>query len=285
MTLRSDFYILANHYLSRVLSDQEGSERVLQDLRLGSKKLVEIIWNDVIYGEGTSRVTGMLLLDSLIQLANKTKENFVLDSLMKTTKLLLIIRSLKNTDALLGSTTEHINIDDLLYELTAFKATVFFLIRVAETRNGASALVENNLFRIIAELSFLKVDPDLGLELVFDEVYLQNSNFLKVNVTLDNPLVFDKDTNGVSLLELIVPIFQLIAAVLVSMGSSNKSVVQRVKSLLSMYKRLVVGIFKRDLLREKDERKKSTDPSTQSLNEMVKLIVMLCTLTGYQNED
>lgn len=244
MALRSDFYILANHYLSRVLSDQVGSEKVLQDLRLGSKKLVEIIWNDVVYGEGTSRVTGILLLDSLIQLANRSKENFILDSLMKTTRLLLIIRSLKNTDALLNSTTEHINIDDLLYELTAFKATVFFLIRVAETRGGASALIENNLFRIIAELSFLKVDPDLGLDLMFDEVYVQNSKFLKVNVTLDNPLLVDKDANGVSLFELIVPIFQLISAVLVSMGSSNKAVVQTVKGLLNTYKRLVIGIFK-----------------------------------------
>ncbi|CAI4561574.1 CEI_1a_G0029160.mRNA.1.CDS.1 [Saccharomyces cerevisiae] len=285
VALRSDFYILANHYLSRVLSDQVGSEKVLQDLRLGSKKLVEIIWNDVVYGEGTSRVTGILLLDSLIQLANRSKENFILDSLMKTTRLLLIIRSLKNTDALLNSTTEHINIDDLLYELTAFKATVFFLIRVAETRGGANALIENNLFRIIAELSFLKVDPDLGLDLVFDEVYVQNSKFLKVNVTLDNPLLVDKDANGVSLFELIVPIFQLISAVLVSMGSSNKAVVQTVKGLLNTYKRLVIGIFKRDLLREKEDKKNSSDPNNQSLNEMVKLIVMLCTLTGYQNND
>lgn len=284
VTLRSDFYILANHYLSRVLSDKQGSERVLQDLRLGSKKLVEIIWNDVIYGEGTSRITGILLLDSLIQLANKSKENFILDSLTKTTRLLLIVRSLKNTDALLNSTTEHINIDDLLYELTAFKATVFFLIRVAETRSGASSLIENNLFRIISELSFLKVDPDLGLELKFDEVYAQNSNFLKVNVTLDNPLIVDKDSNGVSLFELIVPVFQLIAAVLVSMGSANKSVVQKVKSLLSAYKRLVIGIFKRDLLSEKEGKTKLTDSNRQSLDEMVKLIVMLCTLTGYQNE-
>ncbi|CAI4044751.1 hypothetical protein SUVZ_10G1550 [Saccharomyces uvarum] len=284
VTLRSDFYILANHYLSKVLSDKQGSERVLQDLRLGSKKLVEIIWNDVIYGEGTSRITGILLLDSLIQLANKSKENFILDSLTKTTRLLLIVRSLKNTDALLNSTTEHINIDDLLYELTAFKATVFFLIRVAETRSGASSLIENNLFRIIGELSFLKVDPDLGLELKFDEVYAQNSNFLKVNVTLDNPLIVDKDSNGVSLFELIVPVFQLIAAVLVSMGSANKSVVQKVKSLMSSYKRLVIGIFKRDLLSKKEGETKLTDSNRQSLDEMVKLIVMLCTLTGYQND-
>ncbi|CAI4043735.1 hypothetical protein SKDZ_10G1710 [Saccharomyces kudriavzevii ZP591] len=285
VALRSDFYILANHYLRRVLSDKQGSEMVVQNLRLGSKKLVEIIWNDIIYGEGTSRVTGILLLDSLIQLANKSKENFILDSLMKTTRLLLIMRSLKNTDALLNSTTEHINIDDLLYELTAFKATVFFLIRVAETRSGASALIENNLFRIISELTFLKVDPDLGLELMFDEVYVHNSNFLKVNVTLDNPLIVDKEANGVSLFELIVPVFQLIAAVLVSMGSSNKNVVQKVKTLLSTYKRLVIGIFKRDLMREKEDKKNSTNSDCQSLDEMVRLIVMLCTLTGYQNED
>lgn len=284
-SIRSDFYVLANSYLVKILKDVKMAKQILRDLRMNSEMLVEVICNDAIYGQGTNRITSIFLLDSLIQLGGLNKENLILSSLMRNTQLLLIIRSIKNTDTLLNSPSENISIDDFLYELTAFKTVIHLLIRIAETRNGAKALVQNKLFPVIADCSFLQLDPDLGLELIFDELSIKNSNFIRVNVTLDNPLFLGKGANGISLFEIIVPVFQLIAAVLLSMGSSNLTVIQEVKKLLMKFRKLSLGIMKRDALNDTNGKHNLADSSHQGLKEMVKLIVMLCTLTSYHGEE
>lgn len=284
-SLRSDFYVLTNSYLVRILKDSKSAKLVLQDLKMNYERLVEIVCNDVIYGQGTNRITGIFLLDSLIQLGNINKENFILDSLVKNTQLLLIIRTIKNADTMLSSSYENISIDDLLYELTAFKSLLYLLIRIAESRNGAHALIQNKLFQVIQDCKLLQVDPDLGLELVFDELSVKSSSFLTVNVSLDNPLFLGKDTNGISLFELLVPVFQLISAVLLSMGSANQTVIQEVKKLLVKFRKLSLGILKRDALKDTNPKYHLSGSSSEGLAQMVKLIVMLCTLTGYHGEE
>lgn len=283
-SIRSDFYVLANSYLVRVLEDERLAKQILQGLKMNNEVLVEVICKDTIYGQGTNRITSVFLLDSLVRLGDLNKGNFILDSLTKNTQLLLIIRSIKNTDSLFSSPGS-VAIDDLLYELTAFKTVVYLLIRIAESRNGANALIQNKLFRVIEDCQFLKLDPDLGLELVFDELAIHNSSFMSINVSLDKPLFLGKDANGISLFELIVPVFQLLAAVLLSMGSSNAMVINEVKKLLIKYRRLTLGVMKRDALRDTNEKYSSSNSNLEGLEKMVKLVVLLCTLTGYHGEE
>lgn len=285
LNLRSDFYVIANNYLVRVLQSNQSALAVIKDLRLNSEKLVDVICNDAIYGEGSNRITGILLLDSLVRLANFNKENFIVTTLGKSTKLLHIIRSLNNTDSLLNSTTKNVNVDNLLYELTAFKATAYLLIRIAETREGAASLIQNKVLQILGGLSFLKIDPDLGLELVFDEYSRNSASILRVNITLDDPLLLENENNSISIFELIIPIFQMITAILVSSGSSNKAIIKETKSLLNKYRSLIVGTFKRDLLLKSGKTKKVDDQRYNQLQELIKLIVILCTITGYQNDN
>lgn len=276
--------MLANSYLVRVLEDERLAKQILQGLKMNNEVLVEVICKDTIYGQGTNRITSVFLLDSLVRLGDLNKGNFILDSLTKNTQLLLIIRSIKNTDSLFSSPGS-VAIDDLLYELTAFKTVVYLLIRIAESRNGANALIQNKLFRVIEDCQFLKLDPDLGLELVFDELAIHNSSFMSINVSLDKPLFLGKDANGISLFELIVPVFQLLAAVLLSMGSSNAMVINEVKKLLIKYRRLTLGVMKRDALRDTNEKYSSSNSNLEGLEKMVKLVVLLCTLTGYHGEE
>ncbi|CCH58792.1 hypothetical protein TBLA_0A10120 [Henningerozyma blattae CBS 6284] len=301
-TLRSDFYILANKYLVRVLMDESLGKRVLQDLRLDSEKLVDIICNDAIFGEGINRITSIFVLNSLYRLANFNKENFILESITKNNKLLLLIRSLKNIDILLSS-TNNVTIDELLYEQTAFKSILSFLIRVAQNKIGSQLLLQNQILQIISELNFLKIDPDLGLELIFDEfnTFKEGDKVVKLNLNLDNPISIGQgsDNNGISIFEFLVPCFQLITAILISTGSENKVVIRNVKKLLSTYRKLCVGILKRDALRKrqdslnitsnestsKNDNKLEISATKGGLDEMVDLIVLLCILTRYQGEE
>ncbi|XDT21163.1 Hypothetical protein J6896_03037 [Nakaseomyces glabratus] len=284
LKLRSDFYVIANNYLLRVLKNSGMAYAIVKDLRLNNERLVEVICNDAIYGEGAIKITGLLLLDSLVQLGNHHQENFIVMTLMRSTKLFHIIRSLKATDSLLNASTENVNVENFLYELTAFKATAYFLIRIAETREGAVALIESKVFDILAELNFLKIDPDLGLELVFDETSNNTSSLLRVNITFDEPLILGKEATSVSIFELIIPIFQLMLAIVISSGRFNDAVRLATTSLLKQYQKLIIGTFKRDTLYKSGKKQASDELKYKHHQEFIKLVVLICTITKYEDK-
>lgn len=288
LALRSDLYVLSNKYLSWVLDHPEVAKDILKSIKLSSERLITVICNDAIGGEGTTRITGLLLLESLFQLSSINQLNFVLNSLVKNNLLLLLVKSIKRTDETLSLSHENkITLDSLLYELTAFKATLSFLIRVAETRHGAQQLLQSEIFQTIKACSFLLIDPDLGLELVFDETTIQTSTFVRVNLNLDTPLAFDDSSKGVSLFELLVPTFQLVAAILLSTSSENKPVIEQVHKLLLHFRRLIVGVLKRDVLIESKndhEVYKANGVDSSGLKDLVNLFVLLSTLTGFNGE-
>ena len=138
---------------------------------------------------------------------------------------------------------------------------------------------------MLGACSFLNIDPDLGLELVANEFSTGKSDFIRINVNLDSSSSLDKGVNNISLFELIVPVFQLLCSVLISMGSTNKSVIQSVRKLLVKFRKLLVGVFRREALTKQQDAATMKYPSSHGLEEMVKLIVILCTLTGYRGED
>ncbi|ODQ82158.1 hypothetical protein BABINDRAFT_46440 [Babjeviella inositovora NRRL Y-12698] len=281
--LRSDLYVLANKYLKSVA----GSADVVHDLRHTVKacapKLIGVVCNDSICGEGAPRITSLLLMDSLCHLASHGKLNFVLMDMMKNNYLALLVRSIARTDDLItlcraprgdklsGAPAVGVSADTLLYELTAFKTTLYFLIRVAASKQGAQQLVQCELFKTIRRAAFLRVDPDLGVDLVFDE----SKHGVSVKFSLDKPLAV---ANGISYFELLVPIFQLVSAVLLSMGSANQPVIQQVRELMVHFDKLTVGVLKRDALLELGGHEEES-VSSMGLQEMVKLLVLLATLT------
>lgn len=276
-TLRSDFYVLGTKYLNCVLKDEILSKEVLQWLKFSNESLVETVCNDAIMGQGANRVTGILFLDALNQLASLNKVNFVLESLVKSNMLLLIIRSIKNTDEVLETQNEKVTSYTLLYELTIFKCVVHFLTKLAQTKAGSHALVQKKLFETITSCNFLKMDPDLGLELMFESVGAATSGKIRANLTLDNPLQITSYENGISLFEIIIPIFQLIASVLLSSGTSSQYVFRDARKLISHFKQLVQGALKRDALLEKN----GVETKPEGLEEFVQLIILVCTLTNY----
>jgi nuclear pore complex protein Nup205 len=289
MSLRSDLYVLSNKYLSGILNYPESSKEILKSIKFSSERLISVVCNDAISGEGPTRITGLLLLESLFQLSSINQLNFVLNTLVKNNLLLLLVKSIKRTDDILTLSYDNkITLDSLLYELTAFKATFSFLIRVAETRKGAQQLLQSEIFQTIKACSFLLIDPDLGLDLMFDKSTVQSSTFVRVNLNLDTPLSFDNASNGVSLFELLVPAFQLVSAILLSTSSENKLVIQQVKNLLKHFRKLIVGVLKRDVLVENKREAgiyKDEGINSSGLKELVNLFVLLSTLTEFNGEE
>ncbi|RLV90881.1 Nucleoporin [Spathaspora sp. JA1] len=273
--LRSDLYVLCNKFLMKIFDND--SRFILQMIRIiksSDQKFLEIICNDAIYSEGSSRITSTLLLESLIHLGSSQgdKSNFILDSLVKNNSLLLLVRSIKRTDQMIKLCVKSgggVTLDNLIFELTAFKATLYLLVRVSQSKTGALQLIQSELFSVLRQSNFLSIDPDLGLNLNIEEGHDFKS--ITVNVLLDTPSTLNdlvdlskiRKENTISYFEFLIPIFQLIATVLMAMGPTYKPGITETKGLMKSFNRLIVGVLKRDVLLE--SRKEST-PAAGSAN-------------------
>lgn len=295
--LRSDLYVLANKYLIQISESKERVTELLNSLDIShNDSLFKTMFDDSILGESSARVTSLIFLGTLIKLSAQY-DKLAMTSLMKNDYLSLLVRSVKRTDDLLLSCSKpeknlpNVSLYSLLYELTALKATLYFLIRVSQTRLGASKLVQSDIFSVFENCQLLKIDPDLGVNLKFDELNHKNEKLVVTNLSLDTPLrlppEFHSDekskTTSISLFEIFVPMFQLVNAIIISMGPSNKPIITKTKSLLSKVEKLVIGLLKRDaILEEKASvvNKESNnvyhnDVSLVGLQELVKQLTLM----------
>lgn len=286
LTTRSDLYVLANNYVVRALKDPKAAKSLVQDMRMFNDGLIDTICNDVIHSEGQTRITGILLLDSFYQLASYNKENFILTALTKDAKLYQLIKTLNFVDKFHRNYSGSSAVDDILYELTNYKATMLFLVRIAKSRNGASALIQNKVFQVLNYMNVFDQDVEHVMEpsvvsfsntVLLPYYYRRNPN--------DSRASQDGTVHVISVYELVVPIFQLACAVLVSMGSSNSTVIQSVKKLLSNFRKLVFYTLKTDDFGAANPSTSGTDAHHQGFLEMTKLSTILCSLTGYHGQE
>lgn len=297
-TLRSDLYLLLNKFLRRSIKAEAILHHILSILRSIDKRFIDIVCNDSIYSEGVPRITSILFMESLIHLSTIENSSAILDVLIRNNSLSLLVRSLKRTDEIIVACGDFnderkssgINVDTLLYELTALKSTLYVLIRIAQTKAGASQLVQNEIFPVIKQLKILSIDADLGLDLQIDTSTdpHSNQNYALINLSLDVPLVLRSHVNPamgdsskmVSYYEFLVPAFQLVATVLLSLGPSYTPGILQVEQLMRHYHQFVVAIMKRDALLDKE--KLGTDEILQvsfiGLKQLVRLLTLISSL-------
>lgn len=292
-SLRSDLYLLLNKCLQRSIRAEASLAELLNILRSVDKKFIDIVCNDSIYSEGTPRVTSLIFMESLIHLACLENSTTILDALTKNNSLSLLVRSLKRTDEIITAcdangddkTKSGINVDTLLYELTALKSTLYLLVRIAQTRQGASQLFQNEIFSVIKQLKFLAIDADLGLDLIIDygnDASQKNHENARIKLSLDVPVSFGQkkhsagETDLVSYYEFLVPTFQLVATILLSMGPSYKPGILQVKELMEHFHRFIVGVLKRDSLLDEGEVYVSNEGvSFHGLKDTVRLLSLI----------
>lgn len=328
--LRSDLYVLATKFVHIAVLYPALVADTAALVRSLDKRLIGVIGNDAIYSEGPLRITLILLLEALVHLTTPgphgeaaAPTSFVLDHLINNNSLQLLVMSIKRTDdmvrmALRGShklqsqvhgviskscTTNNssatsagtgILLNTLVFELVAFKATLYFLIRVAQLRFGALNLIQSELYAVLLLVQFLSIDPDLGLDLAIDTTLDGDAG---IHLILDTPLALadlvaktlptrtPPGPRPLLYLEFVVPAFQLVSTVLVSMGPNYKPSIILTKELLTQCHTLVVGVMKRDLLIEGNNRAVTEVYSPGSfakagLSELVYLFTLLDSLTN-----
>ncbi|VEU22832.1 DEKNAAC103904 [Brettanomyces naardenensis] len=242
-SLRSDFYVLLTSYITRSLSSKPALTDLMILLRSADQRLFHVVCNDSLVAEGSCRISALLLLESIVKATTRLQKsplesNFVTDVLCKSNYLFLLVQKLKAIDDVIARKDPEnaTSLSSLLYEFTACKTAVYLLIRIAETRFGAQQLLNCGVFSVIKDCRFLSTDPDLGVELSLKE----NERFIDVRLSLDS--------KPVSLCEVLVPIFRLVTAIVISLGPQNKACIQQAGELENYFSKLIEGVLKREAM-------------------------------------
>ena len=94
-----------------------------------------------------------------------------------------------------------------------------------------------------------------------------------------------RSENTISYFEFLVPIFQLLTTVLLSMGPNYQPAIIQTRELMKSVNRLVVGVMKRDFLVETKQigqgLYKEESHELVSLKELVKLFILIDSLAHY----
>ncbi|GAV29407.1 hypothetical protein PMKS-002907 [Pichia membranifaciens] len=282
-SMRSDLYVLAESFLQQTMQSQEVIAKLTAFLKSLDVNVFNIICHDSLAGESANRITALILLESfvkaILQLQSpQVRESLIFETFCRDNYLLLLAQKLKLTDECFSRAMETnvqsikshgITIQELLYELTSFKATVSFLTRVAQTRLGAQQLLRNDIFGIIKECRFLELDADLGFELNLVESMNESNreSITRVTISLDQPLSSNvslgrNDYNGIggnvsrdkiSYYEIFIPIIQLVTAIVISLGPQNDSCLMQAALLQQHFARLTSAVLKRELLYERNK--------------------------------
>lgn len=310
--LRSDLYILANNYLKLTVSNHEVISDLIIFIKSLDDKVFDIICHDSLVGEGSSRITAVILLESFVKVALQLqnaqfKENLIFDTCCKGNYIILLVQKLKLADECflraLNADSKSITLDELLYELTSFKTSISLLLRISQTRQGAQQLLRSDIFGVLADCKFLQLDADLGFELNLKESTINGENLTTMTVSLDEPLGlninseriqqektgFNTSKDRISYYEIFIPIFQLITAIVISLGPQNRSCITQAFSIQSHFSKLIAAVLKRELIYEKHLAKKSEYSSNiengafshynvKGLRELTKLFTLLDSL-------
>lgn len=302
-TLRSELYVIAFKYLHWVLGGESNSNQTpspqirscMQIVRTSGDRFIETVCNDAINGEGNTRLTALMLLNAVCSLSTRAHSRFFLDTLVKYNHLLLVVQSITRFDKDLVTREKSSSVK--MYQLQAtFKAVLGFLLQVARTRPGAHQIIQCGLFNILKSCEFLRIDPDVGIELPLisdtsnngggggvgggGSVGAVGSDALAViagsknsgngEVNIHQPTDTQSTFYG-----LVSPIFQLVTAVLLSMGAENEPVITRVRSFLHEHELLLAALLRKDVL--------TSDHHHPKLTLLVKHIVLLISLTDNVN--
>ena len=291
--LRADLYFLINKLLLMSLNNGSFLNNLTSVLQLIDSRFIGVVCNDSINSEGVSRIASLLLLESLVRMSNLRNSGLIIQILANNNFLSLLVRSLKRADGILstcekagdGDTGPIVTLETLFYELTALKSTLYVLVRLGQTRSGASQLVHDDIFATLRGLKFLAMDAEVGMSYLIELNDDKSGTKATLKLALDVPLTLNEKTEQgressktLTLYEILTPIFQLIATLLLSLGPSYKPGITEVEGLLKYSHSIVLGVIKRDSLLDTRQITCKSNRLTADVQEDMKLLVDLIIL-------
>ena len=179
MELREVFYTISYRYLVGVSNASDTTVSLkrhsTQTIKASGERLIDVICDDAYAGEGTCRVSALLLLDGLLSLAQTERADYVHESLARLNFIGILVESIKHIPTELRETRAQgkhdcshpcsptLKLSDIPLLLSCYPAKLSLLLRISRTRPGATMVLDAGLFQSVRESQLFAADPDLGL--------------------------------------------------------------------------------------------------------------------------
>lgn len=210
--LRTDLYVICYQTIQMSLASK--SKRVCQEkldtIVTAGDRLIETICSDTLYANPDLKLVSLILLQVTLALSRHVESTFVQECLIRSNLLSLLVRQLPQLTSL-GENVKLGKAEDG-NSLDAIKVTLCIFLEIAQNRQGANYLLHSELIEEFSQFRPLSTES-IGKQPHYD-VYLI--------------------------------IFQVLSAILLSMGSENEKVIKTVRAFIEKHYHLIVLIVRAD---------------------------------------
>lgn len=100
INLRETFYSICYRYLIGMAEISNGNpvlrRHTIQTVKSAGEKLIEVICDDALTGEGTCRISALLLLDALVSLAKQEESRHLIDSFVRINFIGILVDTIRD---------------------------------------------------------------------------------------------------------------------------------------------------------------------------------------------
>jgi nuclear pore complex protein Nup205 len=121
--------------------------------------LLELVCDDAYSGQGTCKVSSLLLLTALVAIATRQESKYILETFVSLNFIGVLVDNIKHIpDELKAAGAPQVPM-----LLQYYDATLALLLRICQTRLGAAYVLNAGLFASIKQSGIFGVDPDIGI--------------------------------------------------------------------------------------------------------------------------
>jgi nuclear pore complex protein Nup205 len=180
--------------------------------------LLEVICDDAYSGQGSCRITALLLLDAFVAMAIRQESKHILEGFVGLNFVGVLVDNIKQIPEEIQAAPSQ----QVTSLLSYYDASLSLLGRICQTRVGAAHVLNAGLFQAIRDSRIFAVDPDIGLD-------------------IDNPEALKK------YFELMLSVLRVISSAVISRGQKNEQTVYQAREFLKENRHSMVSIFKRSV--------------------------------------
>lgn len=210
--------------------------------------LLEIVCDDAYSGQGTCKVSGLLLLNALVAVATRQQSKYILETFVSLNFIGVLVDNIKHIPEELKTAVAP-QVSSLL---SYYDASLALLLRISQSRLGAAYVLNAGLFPAVRDSQIFAVDPDIGLE-------------------FDNPNALKK------YYELMLSVLRVINAAVIARGRQNDQTVFQAREFLKENRHSMVAVFKRSVNVGGGEKVEAQ----QDLVDLVDCWTVLVEVTGF----
>lgn len=180
VALKEHYYSIAYRYLTN-MADVSGISGLprrhsIQTIKSVGERFIDVVCDDAHGGEGTCRITALLVLGALVKLGKQENSKYIIESLTRVNFISILVDSIQvmagdlrvtpieGKSALwIDHSRLYTNPTDVDMYLSYCHARLALLLNLSQSRYGATAVLNAGLFHSVRASGLFAIDPDLGV--------------------------------------------------------------------------------------------------------------------------